>query len=262
MQTSVIEYTRFYGLTEDHLEQDPLRSLSDTLSLSEGPAVEDDPDLASLIRAHYKVPIERLQVNIETLAFLKASIQTPVDDGSDARGSPLMDIRRSRQSKLEPPLLRRDPEYELRAFRQRLEPDLMNENIPLESIDEEAGEGIAWPSIDHRRLQELWHQIRTEKLSIPLEGLNYLRSCIEAPPAVECPSGRLRENEDWRSRQVSLYVRFLPQRLPTTTCSGPECAQSRLFYFHCRLRAHPMCHRQTLPMLSHGPMPRVLYERS
>ena len=175
-EPSILEYARFYGLTRDHLEDDPLQQLADFHA--DPLDLEDNPDLFSIREDTVKVPAERLTFDEGAATFLSSVLalahqpppQSDVDDE--------IDIHRFQRMKLEVPLLRSDPEVDLMRFKAPIIPDLEHEFLPLETVDEEADEGLTWPTWYDDLAREFERKIETEKLQVDKDALLFLQETL------------------------------------------------------------------------------------
>lgn len=176
VEPSMIEYARFYGLVQDHLEVKPLQGLAaphDFLS-----QLDDTADLFQIRSDCVKVPEERWPVDAGTASLLSeiaalAKCAPPRFDGDDE-----FEVHRVRQMKRELPLLRTDPEVDLLRFAPKIVPNLEREFLPLETVDEEADEGFEWPSTCHDLPDEYYRNIKAERLVFPKEALVYLQETL------------------------------------------------------------------------------------
>ncbi len=187
-EPSIIEYARFYDLIRDHLEDDPLQQLTaphDFLSDLE------DGDLFQIRAENVKIPDERLTID-EGAASLLSSIsalaqQPPSRHGEDYE----IDTRKVQRMKQELPLLRSDPELDQLRFAPKIVPDLEHEFLPLETVDEEADEGLEWPTSCYDLPDQLHRKVKAEKLEVSNDALLFLQEALnfglqdDEPAAVE-----------------------------------------------------------------------------
>ena len=176
VEPSIIDYARFYGLIRDHLQDDPLKQFApphDFLS-----DLDDNSDLFQIRADCVKVADERLTFH-EDAASLLASVlaftQQPLSRNSE---DDEVDVHRVRRMKHELPLLRSDPEVDLLRFAPRIVPDLENEFLPLETVDEEADEGFDWPTRCYSLPDEYARKLRAEKLEVTSDALAFLQSAL------------------------------------------------------------------------------------
>ena len=178
-EPSIIEYARFYGLAKNHLEPHPLCDISierDLWQPSEGV-----PGLIPDDFENVEVPAERIFIDEETASLL-ATLAFPLpketprfDEDTD------IDTHRARDLKQELPFLRTDHDSDLRCFSRRIGPDLENEFLPSESVDEEADEGLHWPTRYYKLADEMWSQIQSEKLAVSSDAFLLLQDSLKCP---------------------------------------------------------------------------------
>lgn len=175
-EPSIQEYARFYGLTRDYLEHNPLRGLrapDDFLS-----QLEDHADLLHIDESNGSTPAERMSLDQDTASLLssipqssKISLRFDLETDDDTH--------RFRKLKHELPLLSTDHEIELQLFARRIVPQLEHEFLPLEPLDDEADEGLVWPSRCHKLPDEVWKMYSSEKLEISSDALLYLQQTLK-----------------------------------------------------------------------------------
>ena len=173
-EPSLSEYARLYGLTIDHLESDPLAALS----LSHGlfNQFRDEDNLLNI--DSIAEPIVNLDEKLlagQEAALLLGSITEVSRHNQSFSEITQLSPHRVRDMKIEIPILVTDHESDMRAFRELMVPDLANEHLPLESLDEEADEGPTWPSAC-QELPDRYMQIaREERLELSIDVLRYLQ---------------------------------------------------------------------------------------
>ena len=177
IEPSLREYARFYGLTRDHLDPHPLKVIPGLIDLW-----QDLGDLSSLFDIDtndLSLPTERIAIGIEAASFLAAatslqSKQTPrFDEDASIRTHHVRDL------KFELPLLRTDHELDVLRFKQRAQPDLDHEFLPIETVDVETDEGLAWPSRFSSLPNDYWNRALSEKVTISSDMLLYLRQTLQ-----------------------------------------------------------------------------------
>ena len=175
-EPSMLEYARFYGLTRNYLEDDPLQHLAAPHDIY--PGLEDNDDLFQIRADAVKIPDERLTIDEDAASLLSSVLalaqQPPSRNGDDYE----IDTRKVQRMKVEVPLLRTDPEVDLLHFAQKIVPDLANEFLPLETVDEEADEGLDWPSWCHNLPEELTRKLKAEKLDVTNDALVALQEAL------------------------------------------------------------------------------------
>ena len=175
-EPSVLDYARFYGLAQDHLMRHPLSGLQgpDDLWLQ----LEDPTAVFHINTTTGNPPAERLSASKE-VAILLSSIITPPHDTHVFDEATLPKTHRRQNLKMELSVLRTMHELDVLEFQRRIVPDLASEHLPLEKIDEENDEGLAWPSSCHHLPQKFIAIATSEKLEVSRETLRYLESVLE-----------------------------------------------------------------------------------
>lgn len=190
LEPSLIDYARFYGLAVNHLEVDPLVDLSALGDVHIG--LEDGPQLFKIDDTSGKVPEERLAIGRDE-ALLLGSLKAPSVHTLSFEGI-VLDHHRVRNMKLELPMLRSDHEADMQDFARPILPDLAHDHLPLEIVDDEADEGLSWPS-ECATLPHKYHaKCKAEKLDISPDILDHVRDVLYHDSAtVEDPSYELEE---------------------------------------------------------------------
>lgn len=184
MEPSLSEYARFYGLTTDHLDRDPLAGLAVIHDLPE--QLEDDPELFKIDDAKDIDLNEKLFFGKQE-ALVLGSIMATVPQDWDLHENSWLNPHRVRQMKIEIPMLKTDHESDMQAFPCLMMPDLANEHLPLESLDNEADEGLMWPSSCQKLPDQYMRAAETERLDVSIDELNYLQASLSLDPASEPP---------------------------------------------------------------------------
>ena len=138
--------------------------------------LEDGLHLVKIDEAVAKVPEEKLVLGIDEIQLLSSLTRSPEHhphfDGVD------LDPHRVRNMKLELPLLRSDHDLDMQDFPRTLVPDLANEHLPLESLDEEADEGLSWPSRYSTLLDMYSFKSMAEKFEVSPDLLSLMRNAL------------------------------------------------------------------------------------
>ncbi|KAI4262946.1 MAG: hypothetical protein L6R42_001892 [Xanthoria sp. 1 TBL-2021] len=193
-EPSVLDYARYYGISKNHLEVDPLQQglvpppdePQAPLPLdTETPWLRLSPSIAA-------PPPERLTAVKEASALLAVTHPKQYDhlvlDAID-----LFPAHRIRHSKVELPLLRSDHEMDMRHFVHPIEPDLAEEFIPFEKVDDEQDEGLEWPSYCYAWPELYFRKAQNEKLEVGRDVFAYMNAALEARPE----NGELTFEYDW-----------------------------------------------------------------
>lgn len=174
VEPSLIDYARFYGLAVNHLEVDPLVDLPVLKDVHI--ELEDGPQIFKIDSTNGKAPEERLIIGRGEVLLL-GSLNAASDHTLSFEGIEL-DPHRFRNMKLELPMLRTDHEANMQDFARPLLPDLAHEHLPLENVDDEADEGLSWPS-ECASLPDVYYaECKAEKLDVSLDILHHVRNVL------------------------------------------------------------------------------------
>ncbi|KAI0889754.1 uncharacterized protein GGS22DRAFT_194108 [Annulohypoxylon maeteangense] len=174
------EYARINGLTVDSQgDISPLFShVQDTQLLS-----NEQTNDAALPQLHipYIVPrTEQLSVSKESIELL--SIATIIGRQNE-QAFKVPSLRDIAKLKLEPPLLRSDPEYDCRELarcvQEQRRDDIDLTSVPSEPLDTSNDESLDFPDTAYQYRRRLLKEIQNEKLDIPREILCYLASTLK-----------------------------------------------------------------------------------
>ena len=175
----IIDYARFYGLVEDHLQLDPLQALASPENLgSPRSFLDDPPELFHIDLDNAKVPQERLEVDADAASFLSI-VESLKHSRSHSDEDLGIDRRRVRRMKHELPLLRSDHDIDVLRFAAPIVPDLENEFLPLETVDVEEDEGLEWPSSYYALPDEFDKKSRSETIEASKDDLLYLQETLK-----------------------------------------------------------------------------------
>ena len=172
----IIDYARFYGLAQDHLEPPPLQGL--TLPENLGSFLQDPPELFHIDLTNVKVPEERLALDAGAASFLLSIAESAKHLPSHSDQDLGIDRHRVRRMKLELPLIRSDHEFDVLRFVSPIIPDLDNEFLPLETLDVEEDEGFEWPSRYYALPDEYAKKSRSENLEVSKDDCSYLQQTL------------------------------------------------------------------------------------
>lgn len=173
VEPRIIDYARFYGLVQNHLEPPPLQGL--TLPEDLESSFEDPPELFHIDLSNVKVPEERLAIDAAAASLL-ASIPESAKYQVEDLG---IDTHRVRRLKNELPLLSSDHEIDMLRFVSPIVPDLENEFLPLETLDVEEDEGVEWPSNYYTLPDEFAKKSESEKIEASKDDLSYLQQALK-----------------------------------------------------------------------------------
>ncbi|KAI4119431.1 MAG: hypothetical protein LQ345_000677 [Seirophora villosa] len=214
-EPSLLEYARYYGLSCDHLQVNPLELLPppEDLSLESN----EDSIWLHLHAGAASPPPDRLQAVKESSAFLAATDPKQYE-GCDFEGfDPLPRFRRPNH-KLELPLLRTDHEVDMLEFVRRTDPNLAEEFFPFEKVKDELDEGLGWPSKCHAWPEMFFQRVQNERIEVPKGVLEYMRSVLDI---------RTWDEEPTFEHEMPVYVRnklrdpITPPLLPRSPTPQP-----------------------------------------
>jgi len=175
-----LQYARVNGLTRNHV----------TEKYAEVDAIQDDVYPGCLEDSHLPQfnlgtgfkPEERVSVSKEGAALLASVAQEETAESIDALILPMLGARSSTcKAKFELPLLRSDHETDCKNFgrREGFEIKLQDVRLPLESVDEENGQGLGLPSRLWDIGPKLLEQLRGEKIGISKDTIAYLQDALK-----------------------------------------------------------------------------------
>ena len=178
LEPSIEEYARFHGLTRDHLQPHPLLHINESSDVWQ--QMQDSSDLFQITSENTALPVERLAIGPEAATFLTSigpqtykGLPSPLGDSVE------IETYRRRHLKQELPLLCRDHDHDLCLFTRRIEPDLTNEFLPCEALDEEADEALTWPAQTQLLPDTQWTKACSEKFAASVDDLLYLQKTLK-----------------------------------------------------------------------------------
>jgi hypothetical protein len=202
-----LEYARASGLTRNHVTEE----------YAEVDAIQDDVYPGCLADSHlpqfdlgtgFKVE-ERVSVSKEGAALLASVAHEEVAESIDALILPMLGARSSTcKAKLELPLLRSDHETDCKNFgrREGFEIKLQDVRLPLESVDEENGQGLGLPSRFWNIGPKLLEQLKGEKIGISKDTIAYLQDALKAAWTAEDEENLW--NSEIKYKRVSRKLQF------------------------------------------------------
>ncbi|TKA61813.1 hypothetical protein B0A49_12276 [Cryomyces minteri] len=217
-ELTVLEYARYYGLCIDYLTDDPLdvhrvpQPPTDILSPLGEPQNTIQIELAS-----EGLPKERLTVDKDAALFLR-DVTTLAQAPAESDWLPEQTNKFSGM-KQELPILRTDNDSDLHKFAKQTVPDLHNVKFPLEQLDVETGEGVAWPR-KHLELPAQYDaRVKAEKLEVSKDVLLYLQETLKDSFAVEDEEATIAE--ELRYERNGALDPVTPPLLPLSPPSTP-----------------------------------------
>lgn len=177
----LLEYARYYGLAYDHQQNDPLADIRPLEKNEFLEQLQDPPDVFSIDQIYEFPPPERPSVSKSALSLLQEAIVTSSESISFDDDKRELNHHRVRNFKLELPMLRTDHELDIIEFTPQVVPDLEHEFLPLEIMDEEADEGLSWPTKYSTLFDEYARKFESETLTVSNDALIYLRDALKVP---------------------------------------------------------------------------------
>ena len=174
-EPSILDYARFHGLAQDYLKFHPFQSLHDPDDFLQ--QLQDPSGVFCVGDLAVEIPGERMFIDAGTASLLSC-IGQPTKSPSRFDEDVGLETKRQQRLRHELPLLRSDHECDIQNFRLPIIPDLENEFLPAENLDEEADEGMTWPTTYLKAPDEIWQKLNTEKPEIPHEALRYLAEIL------------------------------------------------------------------------------------
>lgn len=174
-EPSLSEYARFYGLSIDHLEGNPLADLVvDNYLHDELEDPEDVFKIDDVVDVNLTERLEAGEDEAALLAFIKNVSYGSLTFDHDLK----LDTHRIRNMKAELPILSTDQETDMLDFAAPVVPDLANEHLPFESVDEEADEGLTWPSHYFSLPNEYMAKVKNEVLEMSEGLVRYMQETL------------------------------------------------------------------------------------
>ena len=207
IEPSIQDYARYYGLAQDHRIPGPLESVLSLEEVTRSSSVEylcgdiNDPleqcgcspgqNLVQNGPFQCKICTgprsdafetgpagERMFIDAATASLL-AWVTRPTNTSPNFDDNNGLEALRCRRLKHAPPILHSDHESDLRDFVRPYEPDLRNEFLPFEVLDEEADEDFTWPSKYLELPNKIWEEMTRERLEVPAETLQYIAEVVK-----------------------------------------------------------------------------------
>jgi hypothetical protein len=179
-EESIVEYARFHGLSKDPPRGPlPLSHIESLMHTFEKTALDD----SHLKQIKYQ-PIpqlgERLTIDKGAEILLAGASGVLLDQSTIEKITAAASIRPRRQNlKLEIPLLKTDPDADLRAFKKRQNASLKDEKFIYEPLDIENDEGLQWPSRFANLPEETMKACSMEKITVTRDTMVYLQAALK-----------------------------------------------------------------------------------
>ncbi|KAL2354398.1 hypothetical protein BJ546DRAFT_878679 [Cryomyces antarcticus] len=217
-EPTVLEYARYYGLCIDYLTEDPLdvrhvpTPPTDILS-----SLEEPQDAIQIGMPSEGLPKERLTVDKDTALFLR-NVTILAQAPAESDWSPEQTNKYSGM-KQELPILRTDNDLDLHKFTKQTVPDLRNVRFPLEQVDDETDEGVAWPGKYLELPAQYDARVKAEKLEVSKDLLLYLQETFKDLFTVEDEETTIAE--ELRYERNGALDPVTPPLLPLSPPSTP-----------------------------------------
>jgi hypothetical protein len=179
VEATAVEYARYYGLTINHL-QEPLPVSHIAALRKEIPEIlTDDSHLPAIEYPVYINTNEQVTLD-QGAVMLISEINGNLDSGTiESIILPLLDVRQVRKHRVEAPLLRSDPDSDLRSFAKRKEPRPGDGDLPMEPLNDELDEGMIWPTQILALPTAIMEELQAEKLQITKDMFLSLQTQIK-----------------------------------------------------------------------------------
>ncbi|KAI9745743.1 MAG: hypothetical protein M1818_001279 [Claussenomyces sp. TS43310] len=227
-ELSPLEYARKHGLAIDHLAESLPWDHIHALQESSSEILPTDSHLPQIKAAPSFYTAERLTVDkgaAKLLTDANRIISTAEENSSFI--TPLLDVRKIRDLRVEVPLLRSDHEADCRAFakRQDTKSDL---NLPVDTLDDERDEGLGWPAAIKALPGQVIEEMKTAKLEVARKSLIYLQDLLKNSWTVE-DEEKVWESEAKRD-QKTCFEKVTPPLLPASPPLIPYIPSSPACY--------------------------------
>lgn len=177
---SIVEYARFHGLSVDPLRGRLPLSHTESLIHTYEKAALDDSHLPQIKHRPIPETDHALTVDKDAETLLAGASGVFLDQSTiDKITAAASTVLRRPKLKLELPLLRTDPDADLRAFRQRQDSCISDENFIYEPLDNEKDEGLQWPSRFVNLPKAIMKDCCTEKITVTRDTMVHLQAALK-----------------------------------------------------------------------------------
>lgn len=174
-----LDYARINFLARDHLAE----------NYAEVEAIQQDVVLDLLPDSHLpqfklgkEIKVEeRMSMSRDGAALLASIARAEGVEAIDSLIIPMLELKKSvATSKLELPLLRTHHKSDCKSFgkSEGFEIRLRDVRLPLEVVNEEAGQGLTWPARFWGIGSQVLEQLRAEKIGVSKNGMNCLQESL------------------------------------------------------------------------------------
>ena len=184
-EIDILEYARFHGLARNYLGINPLANLGQAEDCL-GPD-EDLAEVPPINKFGGIPPAEKLAFSKDALLLLGSVTKTELREESLSSHEFLSDTHRVRSMKQEVPEIGTDHELDMMDFGRPFMPDLENHYMPMILVDEEADEGLTWPSKYRTLPTEFTKGSESESLAVSSGVLVFLRDTLQLSKEEKVP---------------------------------------------------------------------------
>lgn len=196
----IVEYARCHGLSIDPLQDPPPLSHIKSLLYTYKKDASDDSHLPQIKYQPIPQIEESLEIYKDAELFLAGARGLFLDKSTiDKITTEASTVLRRQKLKLELPLLKTDPDADLRAFKKRQIPCISGENLIYEPLDIEKDEGLQWPSRFLDLPNAILKECSREKITMTRDTMVYLQKALKDDWSTE-------DNENL-IRSLSMYKR-------------------------------------------------------
>ncbi|KAF1993700.1 hypothetical protein P154DRAFT_449475 [Amniculicola lignicola CBS 123094] len=222
-EPTVLQYTRFHGLTVDYHQEQPRFSDANAPSMEALETDLRDEALDSPANRAHELTKERLAIDKEAAVLLKSVFD--VSRGREKLQLDTGDLReRMSHLRLEIPILRTDPELDDLDFGNVDVPSFKDVRIPSEPVDVEKDEGFEWAAKYHAYPKKCLDQARAEKLNVSKDDLLFLSGALR-DTYTAADSDRIKAESLEFERKTTLQP-LTPPLLPLTPPLTPYLPSS------------------------------------
>lgn len=190
LEPAVLDYARFHNLCQHYLYDNPLELPTvPTLTEDIDASLRDPPGIEAVAAPLKTLFQEPLLLEGDAVRLLKAvKVEANVDDFV---ALDVIDYRRVAELKQEVPILRFNPEMDLREFGNIARTPFTSLSFPSEEVNDEENEGLGWPSSYFALPAHFDRIVQDEKLEIPRDVLMHLQDALQGEMTVDERSGIL-----------------------------------------------------------------------
>jgi hypothetical protein len=175
-----LHYARLHGLAADHLAEPFPMTYIEALQLDVPGTITENDGLLNIELPIYIPPEELAVPEGESNTFTQVlNGETPPLGNVDTSIVESLNIRQSKELRVEVPLLRSDHEQDFKAFARWEDTQFVDGCLPLEPLDDELDEGLGWPSKHHGTSARLIKETQEEKLELSRDAVLALQTYLK-----------------------------------------------------------------------------------